>query len=37
MATNFLKFYRIGSDGVAFVLGASGVLGWDCDAGEGRI
>ena len=37
VATNFLKFCIIGSDGVAFVLGASGVLGWDCDAGEGRI
>ena len=37
MATNFLKFFRTGSDGVAFVLGASGVLGWDYDAGEGKI
>ena len=37
VATNFLKFCRIGSDGVAIVLGASGVLAWDCDAGEGKI
>ena len=25
MATNFLKFFSIGSDGVAFLVGASGV------------
>ena len=25
MATNFLKFFNIGSDGVAFMVGASGV------------
>ena len=25
MATNFLKFFSIGSDGVAFMVGASGV------------
>ena len=37
MATNLLKFFSIGSDGVAFLVGASGVLGWDCDASEGRI
>ena len=37
VATNLLRFYSIGSDGVAFVLGASGVLGWDCDVDEGRI
>ena len=37
MATNLLRFCSIGSDGVTFVLGASGVLSWDCDAGEGRI
>ena len=36
-ATNLLKFCMEGNDGVAFVLVASGVLGWDCDAGEGRI
>ena len=32
MATSFLRFCRIGSDGVAFVVGASGVLCWDWDA-----
>ena len=37
MATNFLKFFSIDSDGVAFMVGASGVLGWDCDAGEGGM
>ena len=37
MATNLLKFFSIGSDGVAFLVGASRVLGWDCDAGEGRV
>ena len=37
MTTNLFKFFSIGSDGVAFLVGASGVLGWDCDAGEGRI
>ena len=34
MATSFLRFCRIGSDGVAFVVGASGVLCWDWDAGR---
>ena len=34
MATNLLKFFSIGSDGVAFIMGALGV---DCAAGEGRI
>ena len=33
-ATNLLKFCIAGSDGVAFVLGASRV---GCGAGEGRI
>ena len=37
MATNFLKFFSIDSDGVAFMVGNSGVLGWDCDAGEGSM
>ena len=37
MATNFLKFFSIDSDGLAFMVGASGVLGWDCDAGEGSM
>ena len=37
MATSFLRFCRIGSDGLDFMVGALGVLGWDCDAGEGRI
>ena len=37
MATNFLMFCSTSSYGVAFVVGASGVLCWDCDAGEGRI
>ena len=32
MATSFLKFCSIGSDGVAFVVGASGA---NCDAGVG--
>ena len=32
MATNFLKFFSIGSDGVAFMVGASGV---NCAAGVG--
>ena len=37
MATNFLKFYSMGSKvGMALVL-AAGVLGWDCDAGEGSM
>ena len=34
MATNFLKFCSIGSDGVAFLVGASRVLGWDCAGGR---
>ena len=34
MATSFLRFCRIGSDGVDFVVGASGVLCWDWDAGR---
>ena len=34
MATNLLKFFNIGSDGVAFIVGALGV---DCAAGEGKI
>ena len=32
MATNFLKFFIIGSDGVAFLVGASGV-----GCAEGRV
>ena len=32
MATSFLKFWSIGSDGVAFVVGASGR---NCAAGVG--
>ena len=34
MATNFLKFFSIDSDGVAFMVGASG---FECDAGVGKI
>ena len=34
MATNFLMFCSTSSDGVAFVVGASGVLGWDWAAGK---
>ena len=34
MATNLLKFFSIGSDGLDFVVGASGVLCWDWDAGR---
>ena len=35
MATNFLKFCSMGStNGVAFVVGALGVLCWDWDAGS---
>ena len=34
MATSFLKFFSIGSDGVAFIVGALGV---DCAAGEGSM
>ena len=34
MATNLLKFFIIGSDGVAFIVGALGV---DCAVEEGRI
>ena len=34
MATNFLKFFSIGSDGVAFKVGASGV---DCVVGAGSM
>ena len=36
MATNFLKFCSIGSDGLALAL-AAGVLGVNCAACEGRI
>ena len=36
MATNFLKLFKAGSASLALAL-ATGVLGWDCDAGEGRI
>ena len=34
MATSFLKFCNIGSDGVAFVVGASSV---NCAAGVGCV
>ena len=34
MATNFLMFCSTSSDGVAFVVGSSGVLCWDWDAGR---
>ena len=34
MATNFLKFCSIGSDGQAFVVGVSG---FECAAGVGKI
>ena len=34
MATSFLKFFSIGSDEVAFIVGALGV---DCAAGEGSM
>ena len=34
MTTSFLRFCRIGSDGVSFVVGASGVFCWDWDAGR---
>ena len=34
MATSFLKFFSIGSDGVAFIVGALGV---DCAAREGSM
>ena len=34
MATNLLKFYMAGSDGLALALGASGV---GCASGVGRI
>ena len=34
MATSFLKFFSIGSDGVTFIVGALGV---DCVAGEGSV
>ena len=37
MGTKLVRFCSIGSDGVGFMLGALGVLGWDCDASEGRI
>ena len=37
MATSFLRFCRIGSDGLGFMVGASGVLCWDWDADKGRI
>ena len=34
MATSFLRFCRIGSDGLGFMVGTSGVLCWDMDAGR---
>ena len=34
MATSFLRYCRIGSDGLDFMVGASGVLCWDWDAGK---
>ena len=39
MATNFLKFFNIGSDGVAFMVGASGVgkmYTWSVEGATGR-
>ena len=36
MATNLLKFFSIGSDGLDLALGA-GASDVGCDAGEGRI
>ena len=36
MATNFLRLFKACSARLALAL-ATGVLGWDCDAGEGRI
>ena len=37
MATSFLKFYSIGSDGVAFVVGASGVNCAGVGCATGRV
>ena len=34
LATNFLKFCKIGSDGVVFVVGVSG---FECAAGVGKV
>ena len=34
MATSFLRFCRIGSDGLDFMVGALGVLCWDWDVGR---
>ena len=34
MATSFLRLCRISSDGLDFMVGASGVLCWDWDAGR---
>ena len=37
MATSFLRFCKVGNVyGMAFA-SAAGVLGWDCDAGEGSM
>ena len=37
MATNFLKFCSMGNKGGMALVSAAGVLGWDCDAGEGSM
>ena len=34
MATNFLKYCNIGSDGVSFMVGVSG---YECAAGVGKV
>ena len=36
VATNFLRLFKAGSGKLALAL-ATIVLGWDCDAGEGKI
>ena len=36
VSTNFLSLFKAGNARLALAL-ATRVLGWDCDAGEGRI